>query len=251
MADTYLHTVARGEHIRWIADHFHVSDWNTIWDLNRELRGIRHNPNILMVGDQLAVPIAECGEESGQTELVHPFETMCDPLFLRLRILGEDYSPLARVPYALVVDEEGPPMEGETDEHGQIEREIPPTANFAALTVRIPAAPRNEAGGRLEGEVPVTFNLWIGALHPILEPAPDLDCYPGVQQRLDNLGLDCGPVIDEPNQPTRAAIRTFRVLFGLPEGETSDEEFQRKLAEIHDRPDSVPAPIACPSGEGT
>ncbi len=246
MADPYRVVIRRGDHLFKIAAAFNVSKWSTIWDANQELRSKpRKNPNQLCDGDELLVPVPEDNEEPGATEANHPFQMPGSELQLRLRLLNSDFSPLADLDYSLeVVDGDGhkTALQGRTDAKGQLSQAIPPASAKATLTARVPLPAGTKAPPG--SEIPMTWNLWIGALHPMLEPAPDDACLPGVQQRLNNLGFDCGEVTGQINENTKAAIRAFRRKFGLPDGDSSDEALQNKLREVHDLPDSIVKPTA-------
>lgn len=244
MPDPYPHTVERGDTIPKIAAARSVSDWRTIWndDLNREdLRSRRGEPTLLYAGDTVLVPLAEDGEEPGDTEQNHPFQAPASPLVLRLRLLDPELRPVADKDYTLRVEDVTTPLEGTTDSEGRLAEEIPLTEDWATLTVRIPR-PRNPDGS-LQGDLPATWRLWIGALHPIMEDAPDARCIPGVQQRLNNLGFDCGPITETLDDRTRAAIRAFCTRFGLASREEPDEGFLLKLFEVHDHT-GMPVPPA-------
>lgn len=143
---------------------------------------------------------------------------------------------MARARYVLQIAGVEAPLEGTTDDLGQIELPVGRATRQASLTVYPPPPPREESGGAVVGESPTTFDLDVGSLAPIQEPAPDDACVTGVQQRLQNLGFECGPATGEMTDATRAAIRAFRRAYGLADGDASDGELQRKRAEVHDSP---------------
>jgi hypothetical protein len=136
---------------------------------------------------------------------------------------------------------------------GVIEVRVPPTAVSAVLTVRMKPADSDAgtppgadaAPGGVQGDSPVTWDLKIGALNPIMELAPDKWCIPGVQQRLNNLGFDSGPVDGIRGPLTTAAVKRFQGTFGLTvDGLPGQGETQPKLQEVHDTNSRVvlPAP---------
>jgi len=104
--------------------------------------------------------------------------------------------------------------------------------------------------GTLQGDVPIQWDLSIGRLNPVMEKAPDQYCVSGVQQRLNNLALNCGPVDGIRGPNTRASIEAFQRIFGLtPDAIPGQGETQPKLVDVHDKPDSIVGPAPAPSGD--
>ena len=253
------------DHISKIAAQHGFADWHTVWEANGELKSKRKNPNLLFKGDKLnkgdvvKIPDPKAGSDSGSTGSTLTFELVGQTLFLRMRILKDDFTGLPNAEYELLVGwSEGDefwakPIQGKTDGNGQIEVEIPRTAKIGVLKLRVPfplsdSAGKSSppAGGAQQGDVPVSWNLQIGAMNSILEKAPDGPCISGVQQRLNNLGLNTGPIDGIKGPNTTAAIKAFQKLFGLTEDGNATQETQQKLEEVHDQPDSIkgPAPAA-------
>ena len=83
-----------------------------------------------------------------------------------------------------------------TGADGTIKVQIPPTAATGFLQVGPP-------------DNLLQMNLVLGALHPA-------ETNSGVQQRLQNLGFDCGPLDGIVGPRTRAAVTAFQTKFGLP-----------------------------------
>ncbi|HXF49143.1 MAG TPA: peptidoglycan-binding domain-containing protein [Verrucomicrobiae bacterium] len=253
------------DHISKIAAQHGFADWKTVWDANGELQSKRKNPNLLFKGDKLhqgdvvKIPDPKAGSDSGSTGSTLSFELVGQKLFLRLRILKDDFTALPNADYELFVGwTEGDefwakPFTGKTDGNGQIEVEVPRTVRMGQLRLRVPFPMSESAGtsspppnGAQRGDVPVVWNLQVGAMNPILEKAPDAPCISGVQQRLNNLGLNTGPIDGIKGPNTTAAIKAFQKLFGLSESGNADQPTQQKLEEVHDKPDSIkgPAPAA-------
>jgi hypothetical protein len=247
------------DHISKIAAQHGFSDWQTVWNENGTLKSKRKNPNLLFKGDRLSkgdlvkIPDPAQGTDSGQTGSTITFELVGQALFLRMRILKDDFTALKDADYELVVTGVPAPFTGKTDGNGQVEVEIPRTAQAGILKIRVPFAQSESAGssgapagGTQQGDVPVVWNLQIGAMNPIMEKAPDDPCISGVQQRLNNLGLNTGPIDGIKGPNTTAAIKAFQGLFGLSESGNADPSTQHKLSEVHDKPDSIkgPAPAA-------
>lgn len=242
MPDPYLHRVEPGETIRKIAARFSVSDWRTIWesDLNADLRDRRNDPNVLYEGDTVLIPLAEDGEEPGDTEQHHPFQAPASPLVLRVRLLDKEFRPLRDRDYTVKLQSEPTPRRGRTDSQGRVIQEVSDAEESAALTVRIPGG--RAPDGSLLADSPVTFTLRIGRLDPVLENAPDESCVSGVKQRLNNLGFRCGSVTETLDDRTRAAIQAFCAKVGLTSRDRPDAEFQTKLKQVHDEIDQAAVP---------
>jgi hypothetical protein len=144
---------------------------------------------------------------------------------LRLRILKDDFTPLKKAPYELKIGA-GAVLQGKTDDNGGLEHEIPNDAAVAVLTVKAKAADTDTAPpppaknppepAPLRGDVPITWNLKIGALNPIREEAPDKMCISGVQQRLNNLNMNTGPIDGILGANTKAAVKKPAPTPGWP-----------------------------------
>jgi hypothetical protein len=260
----HIHRCQDSDHISKLADQFGFLDWRTIWDANPDVQRRRASPNLLFKGDRvsqgdrLRIPDRADRDEGAGVDAEHLFELLGDPVFLRIRILKDDFTAIASAPFELRVDGVPDPFSGSTDAMGQLEVEIPRDAQRGTLTVRAPAAASDVSGtpggdsppppgGSVRGDVPTTWNLRIGALNSIMENAPDRWCISGVQQRLNNLATNTGPVDGILGPNTRAAVRAFQTIFALEvDGRPGQLETQPKLVEVHDRPDSVVGPATGP-----
>ena len=251
MGDT-KHVCTGSDHISKLAADGGFAHWKTVWDNNGTLSAKRSNPNILFKGDKLTpagdtvkIPDLDPGSKGANTEIFNSFSTGTDKLFLRLRILKDDFSALANAKYTLTIPGVADPLTGTTNGQGQIEKEISRSATQAKLTVSTPAASGSDGTC---AESPVTWQLQIGRLNPIMENAPDQWCISGVQQRLNNLGISTGPVDGIKGKLTDAAIRVFQRLFKLSvDGAPGQGETQPKLVDAHDKPDSILGPLAPPN----
>src|SRR6267154_2802872 len=215
------HVCKDADHISKIAADAGFVHWKTVWDENGSLSSKRSNPNILFKGDKLhttgdtvTVPDHDPGKNDAATEVFNAFTIAGDKLFLRLRILKDDFTAMANASYTLTVDGVVAPFTGKTNGQGQIEKEIPRVCTHATLTVSVPAAPAPGGAGTC-AESPVTWQLQVGRLNPLMENAPTKFCVSGVQQRLNNLGISTGPVDGINGKLTGAAIRVFQRLFKL------------------------------------
>ena len=206
------YTVRQGDCLSSIAARYGL-DWRSIWDhgKNSQLKRKRNDPNILLPGDVVFVPDKAVKQEDGGTQQRHRFVRKSASAKLRLQLLDEERNPRANLRYILAVD--GSLHEGVTDGEGRIETEIPPSARSAKLTVQ-------------DGEKQEEFELSLGHVDPISETS-------GVQQRLTNLGFDCGGESGTIGERTAAALRGFQKQSGLPETGQIDATTRQNLEEIH------------------
>lgn len=237
MAESRVHVVERGEHISAIAARYGISDWRTIWNASADLQAARKDPHQLLPGDVLTIPLERTQSAGIENEKEHSIEIEREALCLRLAILDDKLQPIAGASYSLELG--GQVLEGKTDGKGGVLVEnLPPDATCATLTVLV----KGEAkGGEVASDIPCTWSLEIGGLHPILEDAPDAECLAGVQQRLANLGFYDGDVTGQANDATRSAISAFRARLGLSSSNRSDAELQRALKSAHDTAEPIPA----------
>jgi hypothetical protein len=238
--------VARGnDHLLRIARENNIP-LQKLLDANPQLK---RKPTLLFkgddwsAGDAVAIPSPELKEAAAATSRSTPYEIDPTKLFLRLRLLGEDFKALKNADYELTIENLPAPFtkKGKTDAQGQIETEIPPKARTGTLSVSVPPPPGGPPG-TVQGKSGMTWTLDLGALNPVGEPAPDDACISGVQARLNNLGFPCGPVNGIVDEALQDQIRAFRKLFGLPDGKVSDAALQNKLKDIHDAPDRIVPP---------
>jgi peptidoglycan hydrolase-like protein with peptidoglycan-binding domain len=80
----------------------------------------------------------------------------------------------------------------------------------------------------------------------VKEEAPTSECISGIQQRLNNLNINAGPVDGIYGPNTRAAIAAFQKLYKLSiakghEGEPN-ETTRNMLFDIHDQTEIDPRP---------
>src|SRR5262249_43813436 len=144
-------------------------------------------------GDVVEIKAIEAAKVSKATGSTHKFKVPSPKLFLRLRVLNEDFTALKDSAYSLALDGVDKPLEGKTDGKGQIEGEAPPAVQKGPLTVPIPpATPKKD--GAVQGSTGMSWAIEIGSLNPIREEAPDTNCISGVQQRLLNLAFPTGDV---------------------------------------------------------
>jgi hypothetical protein len=205
-----IHVVSPGDTIVSIAHEYGFLS-TTIWDhgQNAELKAKRKNPNILFPGDEVFIPEKDLKYESRSTGAKHNFQVQGEPNRLKLQLMKMG-KPRANEDYVLDVD--GRIIKGKTDGSGFIDQVIPRDARGGTLTLK---------GGKEK------FPVRIGHLDPIDEVT-------GVQQRLNNLGFNCGAENGELNDRTHAALGAFQKKHKLPESCEPDAATKGKLSELHE-----------------
>lgn len=206
------YTVKQGDCIESIAlKHGHL--WQTLWDdsNNADLRNKRKEPNLLFPGDVVFIPEKRIKEESGQTEQRHRFMLKGVPSKLQMQLLDEEDEPRSNMEYIIEID--GTFYRGVTNADGWIRRPIMPDAKRGKLII-------------IEDGTQESYELNLGHMNPI-----DQDI--GVQQRLNNLGFDCGATNGALNEETKDAIIEFQNKYRLPTTGKPDEATRQKLEKIH------------------
>lgn len=179
-----------------------------IWEHpdNAELKALRKDPNVLLPHDKITIPPVDLKEFDRATDQKHPFQLKEEPVMLRMKILDRD-QPVAGKPFKLKVG--SLLLEGVTGADGGIETEIPPTEIMGTLIVDT-------------GADQLHMILKLGALHPVESPT-------GVQQRLQNLGFDCGPIDGIVGPRTRAAIKAFQKANQMEDTGRLDPDTRNRL----------------------
>jgi len=216
-------------------------------DLKRASFNMLFHGNKLDGGDSLKIPGFLKAKLSAATGKFNKFKINTDKLFLRVRILKDDFSPMKDTPYELVIEGMDKPFKGKTDKDGHIKHEIKSGSTRGTLSVSPTSAdgdPKGESqskkdSGALDSNVPVTWTLRIGALNPIKEDnAPDKLCVSGVQQRLNNMNFNTGPIDGIIGPNTDAAIKAFQELAGIKKDVTpgipDQAKTQAKMQKVHD-----------------
>lgn len=211
------HIVRRGECLASIAEAYGFRNWKTVYEAaeNESLRERRPNPNVLYEGDELVIPEVRRREEPGGTEKRHRFRTPLPGWVLRVRVLDEAGEAVAEAPFTLTIDGEVV-LEDKTADDGLIETEVAHNASSGVLEV---------LGERID--------LSLGHLDPVSRVK-------GVQQRLNNLAFDAGPVDGKMGERTRTAVAAFQASVGLDATGSIDDETRKELLAAHDQDDQVP-----------
>lgn len=183
--------------------------WRTIWEHgeNAALRAKRDDPNVLDEKDDIFIPERVIKKVSKGTEQQHVFLRKGEPSKIKLQMLqlGE---PRKDEDYVLDID--GKQTNGKTDGDGRLEHFIPGDAKSGKLIFK---------GGK---EI---YYLRLGNLDP-------LDQISGVQQRLNNLGFNCGDEMGRLGEKTKDALRKFQVEYKLEETGEPDAATKGKLQEL-------------------
>jgi len=193
----------------------------TIWKdpANAALRDKRPDMNILLPGDELVIPDKRPKSEEVATGRRHPFRIKGIPAIFALQVF-EAEEPRSNQRYQLTV--RGPSgvkeMEGETNADGVLRASIPQDA--------------------VEGELvigPDAQRLILQFGH--LDPSDELS---GVQDRLQNLGLQIDDPAGQLGASTRDALRSFQQRFGLKVTGEPDDATRQKLEALNDHVGSIP-----------
>jgi putative peptidoglycan binding protein len=176
---------------------------DTIWNHpdNSQLKQKRKDPNVLMVGDVVAIPDKEIKEVSKATEQKHRFRKKGVPAKFKVRVLKKG-QPRKNEKYRLIID--GQVLEGSTDGDGFVEKPLPPNAQEGKLILG-------------EGERKDTYVFHFGHVDP-------LDTDEGVAGRLHNLGYSAA-------QDLPSALKKFQSDNGLQATGRVDDATRNKLKE--------------------
>lgn len=183
--------------------------WRTIWEHpeNAGLRAKRKDPNVLFETDEIFIPERQPKNASKETESQHVFKRKGEPSKIKMQILALG-KPRANEDYVLEVD--GKKTEGKTDGDGRLEHFIPGNARSGKLIFK---------GGK---EI---HPLRLGNLDP-------LDQVSGVQQRLNNLGYNCGGEIGKMGEKTKDALKKFQADNKLNASGEADAATKAKLDQL-------------------
>ena len=183
--------------------------WRTIWEHpeNAGLRAKRKDPNVLFEKDDIFIPDRVTKKVSKGTEAQHVFRRKGEPSKIKMQMLQLG-KPRANEEYILEID--GKQTPGKTDGDGKLEHFIPGDAKSGKLIFK---------GGK---EV---HHLRLGNLDP-------LDQISGVQQRLNNLGYNCGGEMGKFGEKTKEALKKFQADQKLNVSGEPDAATKAKLQEL-------------------
>ena len=204
------HEISVGENIFEIAARTGFSA-EYLWDLpqNKKLADLRIHMNVLLPGDILHIPDPPPFSRSCAMHQRHVFRRKGIPPKLRLQMLEEGI-PKANMKFSLTVN--GVTLTGVTDAEGTLEAFVPADA----------------VDGELLLEDQSIYQLQFGELNPPNEIT-------GIQNRLNNLGFDCGTPTGEWNAETSAALLYFQASVSLPETGELDDATPAEVEAAHYR----------------
>jgi hypothetical protein len=209
------YTIQQGDTLMALANKNGLKSWEDILNhaQNKTLKEKSADPGILNPGDQLFIPNKVLGQKQKQTDALHPFKIGKPKAWIRMAIKDSDGAPYAGVKYDLAV--EGTTTKGTLADDGIIEVAVPIDAQSGTLTLW--TDPAN----------PLKWELRIGHMNPMAEIS-------GVQQRLNNLGFDCGDPDGVVDDDTTAAVKAFQARIGLEPTGTIDDTLRTKLKAYYD-----------------
>jgi hypothetical protein len=173
----------------------HGLPWKKVWEHadNEALRKARKTPNILLPGDELALPEKTPKEISVAHEKRHRFRRTGAIVELRIRLHSFE-GPRKDEPYHLEIGDKKIPGETpKTDADGLAVCRVPATATEARLVV---------------GKNEDIYELLIGQMDPI-------DTVTGLHARLDNMGYDVGGVHTGFDEKSAEALSAFLLDHGV------------------------------------
>lgn len=201
--------VVQGDHIASITADAGFLSWKTIWDdgKNASLKSKR-NPNVLYPGDMLEIPAKQKKEESVPTTEYSTFQTIGDPVQLKIVVLDWAGNP--------VVDTE---LDIQLDGGEKIK-----TAGDGSATKK-----SVDPQGAKEGKLVVkgySLALKVGHLDPVEEIS-------GQVWRLNNLGYRAGSATDKTDPLFLSAVEEFQCDYALAVDGDCGPNTQAKLKEVH------------------
>ncbi|MFN0103711.1 MAG: peptidoglycan-binding protein [Bryobacteraceae bacterium] len=203
------HTVVQGDHIASITADAGFLSWKTIWDdgKNAALKAKR-NPNVLYPGDVLEIPAKTKKEESVPTTEYSTFQTVGDPVQLKIVVLDWAGNP--------VVDTE---LDIQLDGGEKIK-----TAGDGSATKK-----SVDPQGAKEGTLALkgySLSLKVGHLDPVEE-------FSGQVWRLNNLGYRAGNAADSEDPIFKSAVEEFQCDYALTVDGICGANTQGKLKDTH------------------
>jgi hypothetical protein len=199
--DGIIYKVKDGEWVGSIAEKLRRYDWKGIWDHpdNSDLRELRGSPWTIGEGDELFIPPPKTKWVSVETGRKHTFVLKKKYETFRYRLEDLDQDPICDETYTLEVFQGNKRIDfkqqnEKTDKDGLIVELVPGTVTKGTLSFP-----------RINYDVKLNF----GFLSP-LHSNTELEKIKGVQQRLEALGYDPGPVDGIEGSLTKAAVARFQ-----------------------------------------
>lgn len=207
------HTVKQGECLSGIARQ-HGFSVDTLWNHpdNKALRDKRKSPNVLHVGDVIAIPDKEQKQLKVTSNQTHQFQVKVKPPELRLRVLAGG-KPVKGAAYTLHVDgaEPEPKKARKTDGDGMVIAPVGHAAGAASVSVQAQNT---------------VYEVKLGHLDPVTEAT-------GARARLRQLGYFPGPVGGGADALFQVAVWLFQNNHGLPTTGALDDATREELEKAY------------------
>jgi hypothetical protein len=177
------HTVKRGESLSKIAHHYGVANWQKLWNhaKNEPLRKKRKDPNVLLVGDQVAIADVVVHEVIKATDQVHRIKITQREIRVRLRLQDLARKPWAGVEYDYSYEHRDTRIEkpgsAPTNDEGFLEASVPITVRELTVFLR---------------KQKLRMVLEVDALDPAQDADSQQPVVSGVVMRLAGLGYSPG-----------------------------------------------------------
>lgn len=202
--------VKQGDTLLSLAHAEGFRNWEVIQDhpKNAALKNDRPGGHQLFAGDKVFIPSKKVEPFKVATDRRHSFVLRSLKAYVRV-VVGDDREVYSGCRYLLTAD--GTDHEGQTDDQGLVEVQVPADCKEGTLKVWLP-----------DTDQPVTWSVKLGHLDPIQTEE-------GIKGRLRNLGFDPG----DSEQDYKTALSLFQERQGLtPSGEL-DDATRDKLQEQH------------------
>ncbi len=228
-------------------------NWKNLYDLpeNEKLRKKRPDPFSLYKGDEVIIPDKVPQKFTCETDKKHTFILPTPKLSISLYLEDGDQEPYVKIKCEIWIDNEKNNKDDlRTDDKGLLSTEVPAIhkeKNVREVELRVWKDKEKED----DQQAFETYTLQIGHLDPI-------DTIEGIQDRLDNLGFNCGDEDEHGTFGTQTKTSLKRFLLSKaadgedkawideidleklkrdPEGAKKDEnikKLQNRLTEYHD-----------------
>jgi hypothetical protein len=207
------HTVQQGDTIASIASEHKVALRSVLYAAENEALLQTRTPEQLFEGDTVFIPDEPPKSVSLETDRVHTFVVRPASIQLQVRFLCGG-APRALEPCSIRVDG-ADPIATKLDGDGWLRAEAPLSARRLVVTFFPDTDYAEEA------------TLLVGHLDPVTQTR-------GIQQRLNNLGFDCGAEDGDAAERTKAALRAFQATTGegIPSG-TACPQTMAALTDLH------------------
>jgi len=194
----HIYITEQGETLLSIAHKYNFSSWETIWnhERNRELRGLRPNPQVLYPGDRLYIPDKPAWPVAGGQKTSFRIKKRMTCRFA-VYLKDEAGRPYAGNKYELTIGDDI--VSDTTPEDGLVVHEVSPAIRQGTLKLWPNEDDENET---------ITWELKIGHLDPPNKIS-------GAQARLNNLGFDVGEVDGRMTPQTIETIKAFQRQNGI------------------------------------